>query len=62
MDLKKGQKGGRDDRTKEDYPTSAVYFCRCGVIFLCSFISALLLGYFQLHSLTKMKFNKNIYS
>ena len=26
MELKKGQKQGRDERTQEDYPTSAVFF------------------------------------
>ena len=28
MELKKGQKQGRDERTQEDYRTSAVCFCR----------------------------------
>ena len=32
MELK--QKQGRDERTQENYPTSAVYFCRCPVVFL----------------------------
>ena len=31
MELKKGQKQGRDERTQEDYRISAVYFCRCPV-------------------------------
>ena len=33
MELKKGQQHGRDERTQEDYPASAVYFYRCWVIF-----------------------------
>ena len=49
MDLKKGQKQGKDERTQKDYPTSAVYFCTCRVVFLRSFISALFLSYFQVH-------------
>ena len=28
MGLKKVKKQGRDEKTQEDYPTSAVYFCR----------------------------------
>ena len=47
--LKKGQKRGRDEKTQEDYPTSAVYFRRCRVVFLRSFISALFLYFFQPH-------------
>ena len=34
MELKREQKQGRDERTQENYPTSAVYFCRCLVVFL----------------------------
>ena len=49
MDLKRGQKQGRDERTQEDYPTSAVYFYRCRVVFLHSFISSLFLYFFQVH-------------
>ena len=37
---------GRHERTQEDYPTPAVYFCRCWVVFLRSFISALFLSFF----------------
>ena len=48
MELKKGQKQGRDEGTQEDYPTSAVYFCRCQVVLLRSFISALFLSFFLL--------------
>ena len=43
MELKKIQKQGRDERTQKDYPTSAVYFRRCKVVFLRSLISALFL-------------------
>ena len=43
MALKKGQKQGRYERPQEDYATPAVYFCRCQVVFLHSFISALFL-------------------
>ena len=49
MDLKKVKKQGSDERTQEDYPTSAVYFCRCWVAFLHSFISALFLSFLQVH-------------
>ena len=38
MDLEKVQKQGRDERTQEAYPTFAMYFCRCKVVFLRSFI------------------------
>ena len=47
-ELKKVQKQGRDEKTQEDYPKSGVYFCRCRVVFLRSFISALFLYFFQL--------------
>ena len=50
MELKKVQKQqGRDERTQEDYPTSAKMHTRCRVVFLRSFISALFLCFFQLH-------------
>ena len=49
----KVRKQGRDEGTQEDYPTSAVYFCRCRVDFLHSFISALFLYFFQLHPYLK---------
>ena len=49
MELKKVQKQGRDERTQEDYPTSAKIHTRCRVVFLRSFISALFLYFFQLH-------------
>ena len=48
-ELKKVQKQGRDERTQEDYPTSAKIHTRCRVVFLRSFISALFLCFFQLH-------------
>ena len=48
MELKKVQKQGRDERTQEDYPTSAKIHTRCRVVFLRSFISALFLYFFQL--------------
>ena len=47
-ELKKVQKQGRDERTQEDYPTSAKIHTRCRVVFLRSFISALFLYFFQL--------------
>ena len=47
-ELKIVQKRGRDERTQEEYPTSGVYFCRCRVVFLRSFVSALFLYFFQL--------------
>ena len=58
MELKKAQKQGRDERTQEDYPTSAVYFCRCRVVFLRSFISSLFLCFFQLHPYLKSSFTE----
>ena len=42
------QKQGKDERTQEDYPTNAVYFCRCRVV-LCPSLSALFLSFFQVH-------------
>ena len=47
-ELKKVQKQGRDERTQEDYPTSAKIHTRCRGVFLRSFISALFLYFFQL--------------
>ena len=44
--IKKIKTISRDERKQEDYPTSAVYFCRCRVVFLRSFISALFLYFF----------------
>ena len=40
MELKKGQKQGRDERTQEDYWTSAKIHSRCPVVFLLSFINS----------------------
>ena len=51
MDLKKVQKQGRDERTQEHYPTSAVYF-------LHSFISALFLYSFQVYPYLKWSFTE----
>ena len=61
MDLKKVQKQGRDERTQEDYPKSAVYFCRCRVVFLRSFISTLFLYFFQLHLYLKSSFTETFF-
>ena len=47
-ELKKVQKQGRDERTQEDYPTSAKIHTRCREVLLRSFISALFLYFFQL--------------
>ena len=47
MALKNGQKQGRGERMQEDYPTFAVYFCSCRVVFLRSFISALFCPFFR---------------
>ena len=41
------QKHNRDERTQEDYPTSAKIHSRCRVVFLSSFISALFLYFFS---------------
>ena len=60
QDLKNGQKLGRDERM-QDYPTSAVYFYRCRVVFLRSFISALFLSIFSGPSLTEIKFYRNFF-
>ena len=61
MELKKVQKQGRDERMQEDYPTSGVYFCRCRVVFLRSFISALFLYFFQLHPYLKSSFTETFF-
>ena len=47
------------DRMQEDCPTSAVYFRRCRVVFLRSFISALFLYFFQLHPNLESSFTEN---
>ena len=61
MELKKVQKQGRDERMQEDYPTFAVYFCRCRVVFLRSFISALFLYFFHLHPYLKSSFTETFF-
>ena len=58
MELKKVQKQGRDERTQEDYPTSAKIHTRCRVVFLRSFISALFLYFFRLHPYLKSSFTE----
>ena len=45
MGLKKHR--NRDKRMQKDYPTSDVHFCRCWVVFLHCFISALFVHPFQ---------------
>ena len=59
MGLKKVQKQGKDERTQEDYQTSAKVHSRCTLVFfiipLC-FVSVLSSG----SSLTEMKFSKKI--
>ena len=62
MEPKKVQKQGRDERTQEDYPTSSVYFCRCKVVFLRSFISALFLYFFRLHPYLKSSFTETFFT
>ena len=49
IELIKGQKQGRDERTQQEYPTSVAHLWKCRVVFLCSFISALFLSFFQGH-------------
>ena len=61
MEPEKVQKQGRDERTQEDYPTSGVYFCRCRVVFLRSFISALFLYFFRLHPYFKSSFTETFF-
>ena len=61
MEPKKVQKQGRDERTQEDYPTTGVYFCRCRVVFLRSFISALFLYFFRLHPYLKSSFTETFF-
>ena len=56
MELKKVQKQGRDERTQEDYPTSAKIHTRCRVVFLRSFISAFFLYFFRVHPYLKSSF------
>ena len=58
---KKAQKQGSYERMQEDYPTSAVYFCRCRVIFLHSFITALFLYFFYVHPYLKRSFSKTFF-
>ena len=60
MDLKKGEKQGRDERMQEDYPTSAEIHSRCRVV-LHSFISSLFLSVFSGPSLTEMKFSRTFF-
>ena len=52
MELKKVQKQGRDERTQEDYRTSAKIHSRCRVVFLRSFISTFCFCTFSAPSLT----------
>ena len=61
MELKKGQKQGRDERMQEEYLTSAKIHCRCThcrVVFLCSFASALFLSFFQVQPEQKWSFTE----
>ena len=59
MEPKKVQKQGRDERTQEDYPTSAKIHTRCRVVSLRSFISALFLYFLRLHPY--LKFYRNFF-
>ena len=61
MELKKVQKQGRDERTQEEYRTSAKISTRCRVVFLRSFISALFLYLFSAPSLLEIKFYRNFF-
>ena len=56
IELKKGQKQGRDETMQEDYRTSAKIHIRCQVVFLRSFISTLFLSFFSAPPSTEMKF------
>ena len=58
----KVQKLGKDERTQEDYQTSAKICSRCLLVVLHSFIFALLLSFFQLHqSLSEIQFQRNFF-
>ena len=57
----KVQKQGRDERMKEDYPTSTKIHNRYSVVFLRSIISALFLYIFSGPSLLEIKFCSNIF-
>ena len=59
VDLKRTLKLGRDERMQEDYPTIAVYFCRCQVVLLHSLISCLVCVVFSCPYLLEMKFCRN---
>ena len=63
LDQKKVQKQDRDERTQENYPTctSAVYFCRCRVVFLRFFVSALFRYIFQVHPYLKWSLAETIF-
>ena len=57
MGLKKGQKPLQKWKNTIRLPyICCVFFCRCQVVFFCSFISALFLSFFQAHPYLKWKF------
>ena len=59
MGLKKGKKQGRDERMREDYPTSAKVHIRCRVGFLRSFHLCLVSVCFSGPTLTEIKVYRN---
>ena len=61
MGLKKGQKQGRDERTQEDYPTSAVYFFQMLGSLLAFFHLCLVSVLSPGSPLTEMKFYRNFF-
>ena len=61
MGLKKVQKQGRDERTQEDYPTSAVQFLQMSGSLLAFFHLCLVSALFSGPSLNEMKFHKTFF-
>ena len=61
MELKKVLKQGRDERTQEDYPTSAVIFLQMYGSLLAFFHLCLVSVLFSAPSLLEIKFYKNFF-
>ena len=61
MGLKKGQEQGRDERTQENYPTSAVYLLQMSGSLLAFFHLCLVSVLVSDSSLTEMKFHRNFF-
>ena len=61
MELRKGQKQGRDERMQKDYQTSAKILNRCPIVLLCSFFFPSLHSFSRVFNTTFQTDNKHAY-